>query len=83
MSETFYCALCLEPAVKRFFCGGCKKRTYCSEKCQRVDWKPSGGGQGHKIWCQLLCGEEGVDWTVTFISEEKDNRKEPLREGSL
>jgi hypothetical protein len=32
-----------------------------------MDWKTSSGGQGHKSWCDLGCGEEDVDWEVVTI----------------
>lgn len=30
-----------------------------------------GRGQGHKVWCDQACGEEGIHWAVQQISEEK------------
>eukprot|EP00276_Gloeochaete_wittrockiana_P008325 CAMPEP_0184659104 /NCGR_PEP_ID=MMETSP0308-20130426/28233_1 /TAXON_ID=38269 /ORGANISM="Gloeochaete witrockiana, Strain SAG 46.84" /LENGTH=327 /DNA_ID=CAMNT_0027098641 /DNA_START=995 /DNA_END=1978 /DNA_ORIENTATION=- len=58
--------MCLEPIEpdKVKVCGQCHKRAYCSRECQTADYKPGGGGQGHKNWCQLECGEEGIDWKV-------------------
>jgi hypothetical protein len=39
------CAIC--KAVTKFTCAACEKRSYCSVKCQRVDWR-----QGrHSIEC--------------------------------
>ena len=48
-------------------CGQCKRRVYCSRECQRLDWLPTGGGQGHKNWCTVEYGEEDLDWFVTDI----------------
>jgi SET domain/MYND finger len=59
-------------AVRR--CQGCHKRAYCSEECQIADWETAtkgGKGQGHREWCQLSCGEEGIAWSVSFISNTK------------
>lgn len=52
-------------------CGGCRRRAYCSQECQKLDWSRLGPGQKHKLWCELKCGEEDVDWKVKFISPEK------------
>jgi len=61
------CLLVLSPETVKL-CGGCKKRAYCSKDCQAVDWSSKkGGGQGHKNWCKLLCGEEDLDWEVAEI----------------
>ena len=43
------------------------RRAYCSKECQMRDWKAVNGGQGHKNWCKLKCGEEGLDWEVVEI----------------
>ncbi len=49
-------------------CGRCKKRAYCSKKCQVLDWKISGTGQRHKNWCGVYeYGEEDVDWEVAPV----------------
>jgi hypothetical protein len=70
LSSARHCALCLKtlslPASVKL-CGGCHKRAYCSKECQRKDWK---GGQGHKNWCQLDCGEEDVDWEIVPFGEK-------------
>ena len=66
-----HCALCLAPLAKILRCGECRTRTYCSRECHTQDWKPGGLGQGHKQWCSLGVGEEGVDWEVRHISDEK------------
>lgn len=46
------CSLCCRQEEAGGFkkCGACKTRTYCSKKCQILDWKMG----GHKLWC----GEE-------------------------
>ncbi|KAJ1464718.1 hypothetical protein T484DRAFT_1757893 [Baffinella frigidus] len=66
-----HCALCLAPLAKILRCGECRTRAYCSKECHSQDWKPGGSGQGHKHWCALGVGEEGVDWAVRHISDEK------------
>ncbi|RPD67488.1 hypothetical protein L226DRAFT_608647 [Lentinus tigrinus ALCF2SS1-7] len=48
-------------------CGGCKKRYYCSEKCQKDDWKPA----YHKGECGLL--KEGKDYEVENKRKLHDN----------
>ena len=63
-STTRHCAVCLitiESSPK--VCAKCRRRTYCSTECQRMDWK-LGCLQGHKNWCELGCGEEGIDWEI-------------------
>jgi len=68
-SLTRHCALCnveiSGTAIQK--CGRCHKRAYCSRKCQALDWSPKKRGQGHKNWCGVDCGEEGLDWTVSAI----------------
>lgn len=68
-AEIRHCAFCLnsinDKAIK--LCGKCRRRAYCSRDCQVADWFPQGKGQGHKIWCQLQCGEEDIDWKVDVI----------------
>ena len=48
------CSLCTKSekaAVTPFKkCGACKKRTYCSKKCQILDWKHA----NHKHFCGIL-----------------------------
>eukprot|EP00438_Fugacium_kawagutii_P031552 Skav227284 [mRNA] locus=scaffold4796:29736:30452:+ [translate_table: standard] len=39
------CSVCQQPATKR--CGKCGSRAYCSNTCQREEWKV------HKIFCAL------------------------------
>ncbi len=46
-------------------CGKCKKRAYCNVDCQKKDW--TSAGQGHKIWCNVQCGEEDIDWKIEEI----------------
>lgn len=58
------CAICLCQHAKISLCRGCHRRAYCSKACQSKDWTPGKGGQGHKLWCTLQCGEEGIDWEV-------------------
>jgi hypothetical protein len=67
---TRHCAFCLIPLsgqnIRR--CGKCKRRTYCSQACQKLDWSlKKGDGQGHRNWCGLECGEEGIDFEVAPI----------------
>ncbi|KAJ1494429.1 hypothetical protein T484DRAFT_1877558, partial [Baffinella frigidus] len=68
-----YCALCLVPLEKILRCSKCQTRAYCSRECQKQDWVAGARkqGQGHKNWCGLQTGEEGVDWEVRRISDEK------------
>lgn len=68
------CAYCLQPPkedASLFLCGGCQRRAYCSKGCAAQDWKKSSTGQGHKYWCNLSAGEEGLDWEVRHISSLK------------
>lgn len=68
------CAFCLKTCEKQaepMVCGQCARRCYCSKSCQKQDWKCNSIGQGHKKWCSLGTGEEGVDWEVRFISKNK------------
>ena len=66
-----HCAFCLisVPIEKISLCGQCKRRAYCSKECQKADWslKKGNGGQGHKMWCALQCGEEDLDWEVAPV----------------
>jgi len=62
-----HCALCLKeliPSVNLIKqCDKCKKRVYCSHKCQSKDWSVT--GQCHKNWCgRYQYGEEDIDWEV-------------------
>ena len=66
-----HCALCLDPLTDPLCCGQCHKRAYCTKECQKKNWKAGGSGQGHKTWCAVGAGEEGVDWKVRHISEQK------------
>lgn len=59
------CACCLSGLATTLQCGGCNARAYCSKQCQTQDWK-----QGHKRWCALRAGEEGVHWEVRYVSPE-------------
>jgi hypothetical protein len=69
-SEECKCSYCyqLYPISQIKQCGKCRKRVYCSKECQTADWK---SGQGHKYWCGQDYGEEGIDWKIVPISEEK------------
>eukprot|EP00551_Chaetoceros_affinis_P012440 CAMPEP_0203678050 /NCGR_PEP_ID=MMETSP0090-20130426/30502_1 /ASSEMBLY_ACC=CAM_ASM_001088 /TAXON_ID=426623 /ORGANISM="Chaetoceros affinis, Strain CCMP159" /LENGTH=324 /DNA_ID=CAMNT_0050545133 /DNA_START=92 /DNA_END=1066 /DNA_ORIENTATION=- len=63
MSTDRHCASCLKsvPATQAKVCSKCKLRCYCSQTCQRKDWK---GGHQHRHWCGTTCGEEDVDWEI-------------------
>lgn len=61
-----HCAFCIQFGDYKL-CGGCRKRAYCSPKCQVADWSPSGKGQRHKNWCRYDCGEEDVDFQVVDL----------------
>jgi hypothetical protein len=55
-------------------CASFKILQYCSKDCAAKDWKSrakGGLGQGHKEWCKIGGGEEGVDWEVRLVSSEK------------
>jgi hypothetical protein len=43
-------------------------KDYIVKKNVTSDWN---GGQGHKYWCGQGYGEEGIDWKIVPISEEK------------
>jgi hypothetical protein len=65
-----HCAFCLIPVSgqKIQLCGKCKRRAYCSQACQKLDWSlKKGKGQGHKNWCGLGYGEEDIDFEVAPI----------------
>ncbi|KAK0452244.1 hypothetical protein EV421DRAFT_886588 [Armillaria borealis] len=49
------CIVCNEPAQHR--CTRCKSR-YCSQKCQRQDWKE------HKVTCKAL--KTLLEWNIVF-----------------
>lgn len=69
-SEPRRCVVCLKLCKQetKLLCGKCRRRAYCSRKCQKVDWWPGGkGSQGHKNWCHLDCGEEDIDWQVVSV----------------
>ena len=67
-SDGFHCAYCLAALEVPSTCSACKRRSYCSRACQRADWLPgAAGGQGHKHWCALGCGEEGREWAVRLV----------------
>ena len=65
----YTCAYCLEPCA-RFQCSGCSHAHYCSPECQKQDWK-NPDGAGHRKWCQVKPGVEGVHWEIRDISPEK------------
>lgn len=65
-------------------CGGCKKRQYCSQYCQRADWSDDATacGQRHKVICKLSYGEEGTDWEVQYIDDTRGHGIVALRDFS-
>jgi len=67
--DTRICAFCLTSisGIDVKLCGGCKRRAYCSQKCQIADWSYGTSSQVHKIWCKLDCGEEDLDWEVVPV----------------
>jgi hypothetical protein len=44
--KSLVCNICQTPAEKLFRCGRCKLAMYCSQKCQKADWK------SHKPLCK-------------------------------
>ena len=67
-----FCAYCLSALAEPKTCSACKRRVYCSRECQKADWSfGASGGQGHKHWCALRCGEEAREWAVRHISPER------------
>ncbi len=61
-----HCAHCTKSvaAPNAKVCSKCKRRCYCSQECQRKDWKR---GQKHKHWCGINYGEEDVDWVLQRV----------------
>ncbi|KAH7363787.1 hypothetical protein BKA65DRAFT_122201 [Rhexocercosporidium sp. MPI-PUGE-AT-0058] len=43
------CTTCLQQNAKLNKCGGCKRTSYCSQKCQKKDWI-----DGHKKICKIF-----------------------------
>lgn len=43
------CFFCLQQQAGLFSCSRCEQAWYCSEACQRQDWKPR-----HRVFCKLL-----------------------------
>ena len=64
-----HCAFCLQEIRKFIICQRCRKRAFCSEDCKKKDWAER--GQGHKNWCNLVCGEEDLDWTIRSVLNGK------------
>ena len=56
-----HCAFCFKMGEYKL-CGGCRKRAYCSDKCQKADWSLSGTGHHHKNWCRLERDAESLDF---------------------
>lgn len=48
MGQLMFCQVCGHEAIK--YCAGCKKVYYCSDKCQKADWK------NHKKFCNKSTG---------------------------
>jgi len=44
----------------------CSRSSYCSKDCQIKDWR-----SGHKEWCGLDYGIEGIDWEIKQASPTK------------
>lgn len=65
MPRVRHCAFCLQEIKKFIFCGGCRKRAFCSGDCAENDLTVK--GQGHHGWCDLVCGEEDLDWMVRTV----------------
>ena len=75
------CSLCGKPVQSRndgLLCKRCKATQYCSENCQRADWK------FHKYVCELRKAE--LKQAEAFVKESKiarcGNCHEPAKEGS-
>jgi hypothetical protein len=49
----------------------CSYAHYCSTECQKADWKVGSSGAGHKTWCKVKPGVEGIHWEIRDISVEK------------
>ncbi|KAL5115038.1 hypothetical protein ACEQ8H_007079 [Pleosporales sp. CAS-2024a] len=43
------CFRCFDPTSKILKCGACKRAGYCSQECQKLDWKMT-----HKEQCKIL-----------------------------
>ncbi|KAJ6565797.1 hypothetical protein DFH09DRAFT_1157049 [Mycena vulgaris] len=55
---------CLSPSGDKWTpkrCAGCLGNYYCSQQCQKADWKPRsqalGPGVYHKLWCHVIKNE--------------------------
>ena len=46
----FHCWTCLGPLKSGKTCGGCKRAVYCSQQCQKYDWKELLHKDECKIW---------------------------------
>ena len=55
------CAYCYTAVTSPTKCGKCHKRVFCSEECQKLDWK---AGHGH--YCGIE-GEANVDWEIREV----------------
>lgn len=53
------CFRCFSPLAQTLKCSGCKRAYYCSEKCQKMDWKVM-----HKHHCKIF-------QTINEVEEEK------------
>mmetsp|Transcript_2391 Transcript_2391/g.2142 ORF Transcript_2391/g.2142 Transcript_2391/m.2142 type:complete len:324 (-) Transcript_2391:15-986(-) len=60
-----HCASCLLliELSNAIICDKCNRRAYCSKECQTNDWESL---QEHKHWCELMCGEEDIDWELFY-----------------
>jgi MYND finger/SET domain len=59
-SSKLFCSFCYSSVEKLLYCGKCRKRGYCSQACQREDWKSA----SHKFWCEKNAGEMFTDVEV-------------------
>ncbi|KAK0124694.1 hypothetical protein ONS95_009638 [Cadophora gregata] len=48
-SKGAICTTCLQQFPKLNKCGGCKRTSYCSQKCQKKDWS-----EGHRKFCRVF-----------------------------
>ena len=53
------CFRCFSPSGDILKCSGCKRAYYCSDKCQKLDWKIM-----HKNHCKIF-------QTINQVEEEK------------
>lgn len=66
MSVRNECGVCKKPSVAH--CVNCKVAKYCSENCQKVDWKR------HRLTCDTIAAGGGA----AFIYSD-DNDTEPVK----